>query len=91
MVCSWIVNSIVSHLREQFEEKCLSQGNLSVVTYFSKMKRLWDELNMLEPLPECKLDGVKDQIIVMDPWPTINKAYSIVLRGEEENGKQIGK
>ncbi|GAA0170720.1 hypothetical protein LIER_24919 [Lithospermum erythrorhizon] len=83
MVCSWILNFISSHLREQFmfvenakvlwdklyqryamcnglmiyqlerEISSLSQGSLSVVAYFSKLKRLWDELNVVEPLPSC--------------------------------------
>ncbi|GAA0159311.1 hypothetical protein LIER_38839 [Lithospermum erythrorhizon] len=32
----------------------LSQGSMYVVVYYSKLKRLWDELNKLEPLSICK-------------------------------------
>ncbi|GAA0187195.1 transmembrane signal receptor [Lithospermum erythrorhizon] len=28
------------------------------------------------------LDGIKDQILIMDPWPSINRAYAIVLQAE---------
>lgn len=30
-----------------------SQGSLSVVAYYSKLKKLWDQLNELEPIPSC--------------------------------------
>ena len=35
------------------------QGNMSVTQYYSKIKKLWDELNCLEPLPTCDCGVVR--------------------------------
>ena len=35
------------------------QGNMSVTHYYSKIKKLWDELNSLEPLPACDCGAVR--------------------------------
>ncbi|KAL0436217.1 UNVERIFIED_CONTAM: Retrovirus-related Pol polyprotein from transposon RE1 [Sesamum radiatum] len=37
----------------QREIASISQGDLSVVEYFTKLKMLWDELFQLTPLPDC--------------------------------------
>ena len=31
----------------------LAQDNNSIATYFNKMKCLWDELQSVEPIPQC--------------------------------------
>lgn len=35
------------------EISSITQSNISVTTYYTKLKRLWDELTYLRPLPTC--------------------------------------
>ncbi|XP_057994939.1 uncharacterized protein LOC110651461 [Hevea brasiliensis] len=99
---------LLYHLKREISN--LTQANASVMVYFTKLKKLWDELACLKPLPVCdygatkqideinsegKLiqflmglnqayDNVRNQILLMDPLPIINKAYSMVLRVEKQ-------
>lgn len=43
----------------QREISSISQGNMSGTTYYTKLKRLWDELFCLMPLPKCECGAVK--------------------------------
>ncbi|KAL0303694.1 UNVERIFIED_CONTAM: hypothetical protein Sradi_6237500 [Sesamum radiatum] len=93
-----------------------SQGDLSVVDYFTKLQMLWDELVQVRPIPECtcgcictcgvakatadlaeerqlmqflmglndEYDNVRSQILVNEPLPSVNVAYSMVLRVEKQ-------
>ncbi|KAL0345251.1 UNVERIFIED_CONTAM: hypothetical protein Sradi_4356400 [Sesamum radiatum] len=91
-----------------------TQGNKSVVDYFSRLRMIWDELDVLMPTPQCTcgctcgasktaadqavfirliqflmglsetFDHMRDQLLVMDPIPTVNKAYSMILRVEKQ-------
>ncbi|KAL2240874.1 UNVERIFIED_CONTAM: hypothetical protein Sindi_0728600, partial [Sesamum indicum] len=93
------------------------QGCLDLSTYFSKLKRLWDELACTTPVPKCTctpgcsytaakesaeikssdqlmqfLMGLNDtyghvrsQILMMEPYPNVRKAFSMVLRVEKQN------
>nr|XP_043639702.1 uncharacterized protein LOC122610813 [Erigeron canadensis] len=99
----------------------VTQGNMSIVAYYNKMKKFWDELHSLNGIPVCtcgkmgectckimvkyaeiesrsrlmqflmKLnddyESVRNQILSMDPLPTINKAYYIVQQVEKQ--KQV--
>lgn len=82
-----------------------TQNNMCIMIYFTKLKKLWDELNCLKSLPTCtcgatkcineidnrdKLiqflmelndfyDHIRDQILIMEPLPSINRAYSMFL------------
>ncbi|XP_047320294.1 uncharacterized protein LOC124924279 [Impatiens glandulifera] len=90
----------------------LRQGTLSIEKYYSKIKKLWDELLVLEPLPCCDCDprtlcccrmtklviqldssnkltqflmGLNDyydnarqQILLMDPKPSLNRAFAMI-------------
>lgn len=38
----------------------LVQGTMSVATYFTKLKSLWDELSALQPNPSCSCGAMKD-------------------------------
>ncbi|GAA0151169.1 hypothetical protein LIER_09948 [Lithospermum erythrorhizon] len=66
----------------------LSKGSMTVVAYYFKLRRLWDELSVLETLPGCSCISVKDQILMMDPWPNLNEAYCLVLTIERKS--QLG-
>ncbi|KAL0439534.1 UNVERIFIED_CONTAM: hypothetical protein Slati_2436400 [Sesamum latifolium] len=94
-----------------------TQGDLSIMNYFTKLQMLWDELVELRPLPECtcaspctcnmpkattelieerhlmqfliglndEYDGVRSQILVSEPLPSINKAYRMILQVERQH------
>ncbi|KAL0423513.1 UNVERIFIED_CONTAM: hypothetical protein Sradi_0886100 [Sesamum radiatum] len=90
----------------QREIASVTQGNLSVVAYFTRLKQLLDELICLKPpqvwvcgvtKPVINLSGshylmqflmglneyfdhVRSQILVMDPLPDVNKAFSMVVK-----------
>ncbi|KAL0355080.1 UNVERIFIED_CONTAM: hypothetical protein Sradi_3954900 [Sesamum radiatum] len=99
----------LQHMEEntQREITSVSQGSQSVVTYFTRLKMLWDELACLMPTHGCSCglcicgygklnaeahtlnqlmqffmglndgyDHLRDQIFVMEPLPSVNKAYS---------------
>ncbi|XP_020549768.1 uncharacterized protein LOC110012027 [Sesamum indicum] len=100
----------------QREIASISQKDMTVAVYFTKLKRLWDELGSLDPLPECSCgvskklsnratsyqliqflmglsdayDHVRNQILLIDPLPTIAKAYSMVYRVEKQREVKSG-
>ncbi|XP_011100633.1 uncharacterized protein LOC105178781 [Sesamum indicum] len=59
-----------------------TQGTMSLSAYFSKLMRLWDELAFY--------DNVRSQVLVMEPRPDINKAYSMVLNVEKQREVNFG-
>ncbi|KAL2240188.1 UNVERIFIED_CONTAM: hypothetical protein Sindi_0660000 [Sesamum indicum] len=97
-------------------QKKITQGDMTISTYFTKMKKLWDELAYLDPLPKCSCgatkaladkntssqliqflmgleesyDSTRSQILLMEPLPTIGKAYSMLLRVEKQRMIHIG-
>ncbi|XP_019053968.1 PREDICTED: uncharacterized protein LOC104601120 isoform X1 [Nelumbo nucifera] len=101
--------------RIQREISAISQGSQLVVKYFTKLKKLWDELVCMQPIPQCTcknctcgvaknvsdlacsnrlmqflmglsddFDHVRNQILMMEPLPSVNKAYSMILRVEKQ-------
>ncbi|KAK4381633.1 hypothetical protein Sango_2948400 [Sesamum angolense] len=94
----------------------VGQGSLSISAYFSKIKKLWDELACLAPTTTCScgaskemaesrmqdqlmqffmgLDDsyniVRNQILMMEPLPSVTKAYSMVLRVEKQREVSVG-
>ncbi|KAL0318781.1 UNVERIFIED_CONTAM: hypothetical protein Sangu_2034300 [Sesamum angustifolium] len=93
----------------------ISQGNMDVVSYYTKLRMLWDELECIEPTPDydCSskrtlanklasnqlmqfimglndlFDAIRNQILVMDPLPVVDKAYSLVFRVESQRQGQM--
>ena len=68
----------------QREISHITQNQLSVTKYFTKFKRLWDQLLNLEPLPECSCEAMKTRSATHD------KAYVIIfLMGLNENFETI--
>ncbi|XP_070039073.1 uncharacterized protein [Nicotiana tomentosiformis] len=66
VVLSWIMNTVWEDLNERFDKvnesrvlyfhreiHTLTQGTMSVVDYFSKLRDLWDEFDTLMPCPGC--------------------------------------
>ncbi|KAL0395458.1 UNVERIFIED_CONTAM: Retrovirus-related Pol polyprotein from transposon RE1 [Sesamum latifolium] len=106
--------------RIQREIGSMTQGNLSVTTYYTNMKQLWDELISLKPPRLCtcgctcgsnqakieeieasqliqfltglneSYDNIRNQILVLDPLPHVNKAFSMVLRVERQRQVNMG-
>uniref|UniRef100_A0A2N9I0J6 CCHC-type domain-containing protein n=1 Tax=Fagus sylvatica TaxID=28930 RepID=A0A2N9I0J6_FAGSY len=88
----------------------LVQDTMSVTTYFTKLKSLWEELSALRTIPICTcgsskeiiqyqhyqrfikfLMGLNDsygptrsQILLMDPLPSVNRAYALILQEERQ-------
>ncbi|XP_019173560.1 PREDICTED: uncharacterized protein LOC109169140 [Ipomoea nil] len=62
MVSTWIMRFSeanifrISYLHAEIHQ--IRQGDLTVSAYFSKLKSLWDELQVIRPLPTCKCERV---------------------------------
>ncbi|KAG8639530.1 hypothetical protein MANES_14G152301v8 [Manihot esculenta] len=54
MIISWILNSISRDLSDGF-----LQGSMTLAAYYNKLKRCWDELSVLCPLPPCACGAAK--------------------------------
>ncbi|KAJ0080526.1 hypothetical protein Patl1_23378 [Pistacia atlantica] len=37
----------------------INQGNMPIVQYYTKLKKLWDELTCLMPIPQCSYEAAK--------------------------------
>ncbi|XP_021664884.2 uncharacterized protein LOC110653516 [Hevea brasiliensis] len=104
---------LLYHVKHEISS--LTQGNMSLMAYYTKLKKLWDELGCLKPMPVCTCEGcvcgaakaiaeidqddkliqffmglgdhynhVRNQILLMDPLPEANKAYSLALHVEKQ-------
>ncbi|KAK4390694.1 Retrovirus-related Pol polyprotein from transposon RE2 [Sesamum angolense] len=93
----------------------MTQGTTPLSSYFTNIKKLWDEMSELKPVPQCTCHGctcgaskamtdmasftqlmqflmglvmffysVRHQLLVMDPVPSINKAYAMVQSVEKQ-------
>ncbi|KAL0386160.1 UNVERIFIED_CONTAM: Copia protein [Sesamum radiatum] len=84
------------------EVTSMSQGTMTMTTYYTKLKQLWDELACLKPPDKAdqddetqliqflmglndSFDNIRNQILVLEPLPKVNKAYSMVLRVERQH------
>ncbi|XP_031271963.1 uncharacterized protein LOC116130354 [Pistacia vera] len=89
----------------------LHQDQDLVSVYFGKLKPIWDELNLFDPLPDCTCGQLKilsdryhrdcviqflmglndsytnshDQIMLLDPLPSIGKAFSLIQQQEHQH------
>ncbi|KAJ0098282.1 hypothetical protein Patl1_28009 [Pistacia atlantica] len=99
----------------QREIASVSQGNETISKYYTKLKKLWDELNCILPVPDCSCgsgkkmndinslnrlmqflmglndsyDQLRSQVLVLEPLPTVNKAYSMALKVEKQREVHI--
>ncbi|GAB4848580.1 hypothetical protein Ancab_040146 [Ancistrocladus abbreviatus] len=90
----------------------VSQGSQSISTYFTHIKKLWDEYHTLIVLPPCVCGAseaqdkiqqtqqlmqflmglnkdyttVRGNLLLMNPLPNINQAYSLLLEEERQRG-----
>ncbi|XP_020547422.1 uncharacterized protein LOC110011565 [Sesamum indicum] len=93
----------------------VTQGNMSITEYNTKLKHLWDELLCLAPTPKCVCAGctcdvnkalaemtasnqliqflvglnsvyeqARSQIPLLDPLPSVTKAFSMLIRIEKQ-------
>ena len=86
---------------------------MDVLTYYTKVKILWDELSNFQPIPVYNCGAIRawmefqqkeyvmqflmglnesysqtrSQILMMEPLPSISKAFSLVV--QEERQRQI--
>ncbi|KAL2240118.1 UNVERIFIED_CONTAM: Retrovirus-related Pol polyprotein from transposon RE2 [Sesamum indicum] len=99
----------------QRELSSVTQQDLSLTAYLTKVTKLWNELNCLAPPPRCKCGGCtcgineeidqlasltqlmqflmglhevfsneRSQILMLDPLPTVEKAFSMVYAVEQQ-------
>ncbi|KAE8690040.1 hypothetical protein F3Y22_tig00110929pilonHSYRG00026 [Hibiscus syriacus] len=94
----------------------LVQGDSSILSYFTKLKLLWDEYGALVPLHSCDCDNaqqntanalqqclfqflmglnelysaVRSQILLMQPLPNVNQAYSMLVQEESQRSHSTG-
>lgn len=47
-------------IRYNTKSQSMEQGNLSVVPCYGKMKKLWEELNVLQLVPQCSCEAIKN-------------------------------
>ncbi|KAJ0099302.1 hypothetical protein Patl1_20673 [Pistacia atlantica] len=99
----------------QREIASVSQGNETISKYYTRLKKLWDELNCILPVPDCSYgsgkkmndinslnrlmqffmglndsyDQLRSQILVLEPLPTVNKAYFMALKVEKQREVHI--
>ena len=105
---------LLYQIQKEIEE--LYQGNDSVAVYYTKLKKLWDELADLSTVSVCgcthnpscnalknnveldqrqklmqflmhlddSYDSIKGQILLFDPLPPVQKAYSMIQRVEKQ-------
>ncbi|KAK9673764.1 hypothetical protein RND81_12G187800 [Saponaria officinalis] len=106
MIRCWIINSIETGIKEGFiygqsngpllyqlkkELRNILQENSSVVEYFNRLKRHWDDIEEIEKCTcsilkqlieatsrEKSYETLRTNILSMELLPTINKAYSFV-------------
>ena len=90
----------------------MQQDNDSVSVYFGKLKTLWDELSIYDPMPGCicgkltilldryqrdcviqflmglndSFHATRDQIMLLDPLPPLNKIFSMIQQQEMQHG-----
>ncbi|XP_071902564.1 uncharacterized protein [Coffea arabica] len=65
---------------------CKHQG-LSLMSYYAKLKRLWEELANYDAISTCKT--VRSNILSTTPLPSVSKAYSLMC--QEERVRNISK
>lgn len=94
----------------QREILTVTQGSTTIAQYYTRLKKLWDEMTCLTPVPECSCgsakimtetldtnrliqflmdlndayDAIRGQILLLEPLPSVNKAYAMVLRVEKQ-------
>ncbi|XP_057948248.1 uncharacterized protein LOC131143909 [Malania oleifera] len=67
------------HLEQEIHN--LVQGNTSMKTYFIRSKLLWDEMSSLQSnLFKGDVAPYQYQILLIDPLPTVNRIYSLILQ-----------
>nr|CAD1842353.1 unnamed protein product [Ananas comosus var. bracteatus] len=63
MIISWLFNSLAKELHDSVayaETAREMYDGLSIATYFTKMKALWDELSMYSTIPKCSCGAAKE-------------------------------
>ncbi|KAL2227763.1 UNVERIFIED_CONTAM: Retrovirus-related Pol polyprotein from transposon RE2 [Sesamum indicum] len=105
----------------QREIGSVSQQELTLTAYLTKVTKLWNELNCLAPTPKCKCGGCtcginkaiedlnsrnqlmqflmglhenfnseRSQVLMLDPLPSIERAFSMVYAVEQQRLIQTG-
>ncbi|XP_070034358.1 uncharacterized protein [Nicotiana tomentosiformis] len=68
------------HLQKKIAKSV--QENSNIAGYFTTLKRLWGELDSLNSHLGCTCNCARGHILMMNPLPSIDHAYSILLQDE---------
>ncbi|XP_070005641.1 uncharacterized protein [Nicotiana sylvestris] len=69
------------YIQLQREISDASQGSLDIATYFTKLRGLWDELNIAYVGPS--------NILMMPTLPSLSKAYSVLQHDEKQKESSV--
>nr|XP_016448700.1 PREDICTED: uncharacterized protein LOC107773790 [Nicotiana tabacum] len=132
VVISWLLNTLSKEIAEsvlysktareiwtELEESESVQGSLDIASYYTKLKRLWGELDSLDTCQYCTCDcscggksktfksqqdgrliqflmglndaysGTRSNLLMLSPLPSINHAYSLLIRDEKQREVQL--
>ncbi|KAL0337574.1 UNVERIFIED_CONTAM: hypothetical protein Scaly_2032500 [Sesamum calycinum] len=74
-------NPMIYQLQREIGQ--VTQGNMSIIEYYTKLKKLWDELCAWLPHLNAHAQA-HNQILLLQPLPSVTKAYSMLLRMEKQ-------
>ncbi|GJY87490.1 hypothetical protein Tco_0502118 [Tanacetum coccineum] len=72
------------------ELRKITQGNLTISSFFNKLKKCWDEFQNINSLLTCDCGRMREctcDVLAVDLLPIVNKAYYIVQQIEKQ--KQV--
>ncbi|XP_011081378.1 uncharacterized protein LOC105164425 [Sesamum indicum] len=104
----------------QREISTISQGDMTLTCYLTRVKKMWNELSCLAPSPKCTCGGCtcginkaigerhtttqlmqflmglhenfdkeKSQLLMIDPLPDIERAFSMLFAVEQQRSVQV--
>ncbi|XP_060178360.1 uncharacterized protein LOC132608342 [Lycium barbarum] len=68
----------------------LVQANSGIAGYYTKLKRLWDELDSLDITQHCSsYSSARSSLLLLSPPHSVNHAYSLLIRDEKQKEVQV--
>ncbi|KAG6621237.1 hypothetical protein I3842_Q027100, partial [Carya illinoinensis] len=106
MVISWLQTFISSSIKSSIvfvdnardiwldlQHSFSQQNHDSVSTYYGKLKTLWNELSIYDPILTCNCGSTKtlldryvhDRLMLLDPLPPVTKVFSLIHQQEKQH------
>ncbi|XP_074313856.1 uncharacterized protein LOC141649053 [Silene latifolia] len=74
LIIAWIFNTIDSRIQNNLSD-CKQKPGETIMDYYGRMKKLWDDINDFDALPSCKCSGCRCDLNVL--------VYSRLVHEEE--------